>query len=333
MPQRPTTHKVLHRAAIGFVFALAFALVYIHSVQAQPTESAVQAASKMKGQKAEAAKLVKNEPAKPVTVPTAKAAHAQGPEKTAAPVTEAKSLLPLEKAGKLRAIPLSTLNGEKTAPPGPPEKAESKQAKAESSKESAKAGKTQSKESKEATDTKTKGPEKAAKKAKVASQTKQTFRIPRLNNGLVPPPPPIMPGGMDVLGMYGQPVDYLSMKELEGRKKELSARFNELDSTLKDSEKQIKDRQDRAQLFESLYQEGVVSRKELEVAKKEAGDIDRDLQFKQDEFDSVKGSMKAVNDRLAVLKKMEEKQNGGKATGKKIKVSAKQVNKDKKKTR
>ena len=117
---------------------------------------------------------------------------------------------------------------------------------------------------------------------------------------------------MDALGMYGQPVDYLSIKELEGRKKELAARFNELDSIVGDGIRRIRERKEHAELFESLYQEGVVSRKELEAAKREAGDIDRDLKFKQDELESVKISMKAVNNRLAVLKKAEEKLNASK---------------------
>ncbi len=55
-------------------------------------------------------------------------------------------------------------------------------------------------------------------------------------------------------------------------------RFNELDSIVSDGQRQIKERKERAELFESLYQEGVVSRKELEVAKREAGEIDRDFQ-------------------------------------------------------
>jgi multidrug resistance efflux pump len=127
-----------------------------------------------------------------------------------------------------------------------------------------------------------------------------------------------MPIGMDALGMYGAPVDYLSLKELEGRKKELTARFNELNSSVGDGERQIKERKDKAELFESLYQEGVVSRRELEAAKREAGEIDRDLKFKLDEFESVKISMKAVNNRLAMLKKQEEKMNSSKKNSKAV---------------
>ncbi len=100
-------------------------------------------------------------------------------------------------------------------------------------------------------------------------------------------------------------------------------RFNELDSVVSDGQRQIKERKERAELFESLYQEGVVSRKELEIAKREAGDIDRDFKFKQDELDSVKVSMKAVNNRLAVLKKMEAKMNPGKQKTKKSVAASK----------
>lgn len=188
---------------------------------------------------------------------------------------------------KLRAIPESTLNPEKKQP-----QAEQKTAPL-------------------------KKPANAASASTKANKTKKVTVVqPRLNNGLVPPPPPIAPIGMDTLGMFAQPVDYLSMKELEARKKELASRLNELSSIVGDGERQIRERKEHAELFESLYKEGVVSRKELEGAKREAGEIDRDLRFKQDEFESVKASMRAVNNRLAVLKKMEAKLNSNKQKNK-----------------
>lgn len=275
MLQRQTTHKDLHRAALGSVFLLA----YLMAISPLYAENRPHTASATPQAQSGTAKLVKNEPAR---------------------------------GGKLREIPLSTLN---------PEKANSQTAKSPGEKQETKNSKD-AKVSRDPQDTKvdkdTKGKvanpsqTKSAKTTAAAKLKSATAATPRLNNGLVPPPPPIVPIGMDALGMYAQPVDYLSLKELEGRKKELTARFNELDSTVTDGERQIRERKERAELFESLYQEGVVSRKELETAKREAGEINRDLKFKQDELESVKISMKAVNNRLAVLKKMEEKMNAGK---------------------
>jgi len=292
MPQRPSTYKDLHKAAIGLVFVL----VYLFEMPAASAETPSQAASAGVRPKAEQSKLVKKEAVRTVSAPV-KPIVAQAMQIA---VPEVKS--PAAKGGKLREIPLTTLAGEKS-----PAKSEAKtEGKAEvkpADKNSEKnAGKNAEKKA-EAT---------SNKKMPPAKPKRVTAAAPRLNNGLVPPPPPVVPIGMDALGMYGQPVDYLSIKELEGRKKELAARFNELDSIVGDGVRLIRERKEHAELFESLYQEGVVSRKELEAAKREAGDIDRDLKFKQDELESVKLSMKAVNNRLAVLKKAEEKLNASK---------------------
>lgn len=260
MPQRPTTHKDLHRAAIGSVFSLAYMLACgsVHANNPPQTNPAKAPAAASQTQ------LVKNEVTK-----TPVASFASGSSQV--------------KEGKLRAIPQSTLEGGATPSPAKSAKDESIQKPAA---------------------------EKAKEKPKKPAKPAQTVaRQPKLNNGLVPPPPPIMPIGMDALGMFAQPVDYLSLKELEARKKELAARLNELTSIFNDSERQIKERKERAELFDSLYQEGVVSRKELEIAKREAGEIDRDLKFKQDELESVKSSMRAVNNRLYMLKKMDAKLN------------------------
>ncbi len=153
-------------------------------------------------------------------------------------------------------------------------------------------------------------PEKKAPSASKKSAVKPT-RIKRssekiLKNGLIPPPPPIMSGGAGFLGFpFAQPVDYLSLKELEGRKKELSLRLAELESMAKENERQVSERKERANLFKSLYAEGVVSRKELETATREAGDIDRDVRFRVEELESARQSMKAVTNRLDSLKKQE----------------------------
>ncbi|PZM79150.1 MAG: hypothetical protein DKT66_21960 [Candidatus Melainabacteria bacterium] len=310
MPQRPTTHKDLHRAAIG----LAFALVYLLEVQGAGAETTAQAASTGVAPKSQsklvkkepvkaapiAASAAKSEPAKAVSVP---AKHLVSPS-AKPPEPEIKT--PPPKAGKLREIPQSTLNEDQALSAKAEVKTAAKQAVKPDAKQAAKQDTKQvsSSESKAQT-----MPASKTEKKVAVVKPKKTTSSPRLNNGLVPPPPPVMPIGMDALGMYGAPVDYLSLKELEGRKKELTARFNELNSIVGDGERQIKERKEKAELFESLYQEGVVSRRELEAAKREAGEIDRDLKFKLDEFESVKISMKAVNNRLAMLKKQEEKLN------------------------
>ncbi len=332
MPQRPTTHKDLQRAAIGSAFALAYFLAMLDCM----AENTAQTSSAGLPTKSAPVRLVKNEPAKPVSHGPAKGVSApvksisapNGPA-TAVAVPAVKSAP--TKSGKLREIPLSTLTGEKAIPAETNVKAEAKvDSKATAKTDSNPAAKADSESGKKTDASSAKNTSTAPVKKTVTAKAKKSVPVPRLNNGLIPPPPPIVPIGMDVLGMYAQPVDYLSMKDLEARKKELALRFNELDSTVKEGERQIKERKERAELFESLYQEGVVSRKELEIAKREAGDGDRDFKFRQDELESVKVTMKAVNNRLAVLKKMEAKMNVGKPKSKKKAAVSKQTNVDNK---
>lgn len=298
MPQRPTTHKVLHKAVIGSVFVCLCTLL-VQSLPCAWGQSSTAVPSPAASTRSGAPRLVKNDSVKS---------------------TAAASLASPVAKGKLREIPLSTLEGRPpepvakeakpvSTPSSAPKKVESatQKNKATESKDVAKETAKVEDSAKSAGKAAVKTTVKTVKTVTTTTSKKAAKPAARLNNGLVPPPPPIMPIGMDALGMYGAPVDYLSMKELEGRKKELTARFNELDSTVKDGERQINERKERANLFESLYQEGVVSRKELEVAKREAGDIDRDLKFKQDELESVKLSMKAVNNRLDALKKQESR--------------------------
>lgn len=163
---------------------------------------------------------------------------------------------------------------------------------------------------------------KTATKEKKATTSpnriKRSNANPVLRNGLIPPPPPIMLSGPGYLGFpFAQPVDYLSLKELESRKKELSLRLAELESIAKESERQIAERKDRATLFQSLYAEGVVSRKELETATREAGDIDRDVKFRVDELDSTRQSLKAVTNRLDSLKKQDRASKSSSVAAKK----------------
>ena len=159
MPQRPTTHKDLHKAAIGWVFAL----VFLAGMQAAVAETPVRAASASIPVKSDSTKLVKK-------------GSSKGPDPSAA-VPAVKPA-----AGKLREIPLSTLNGENT------------DAKSAQKPETKETKKVESKEAKK-TDEKVSG-----KKAVSPVKTKRATAItPRLNNGLVPPPPPVVPLGMDAL--------------------------------------------------------------------------------------------------------------------------------------
>lgn len=97
---------------------------------------------------------------------------------------------------------------------------------------------------------------------------------------LVPPPPPTTPsilaGPDELAGAYGpmMPIDFMSTADLKKRQKDL-------ESELADSQKELKDKEDshdsvkeKATQFQELYKEGVISRRELETAQKEADTFD-----------------------------------------------------------
>jgi hypothetical protein len=94
---------------------------------------------------------------------------------------------------------------------------------------------------------------------------------------LVPPPPPGQSSLLDWPGIGDMPdsISYLNTEELNLKLEHVRKQINNAKSQVKDSELQYNESKDKAQSFNGLYSEGVISRKELESTKKEVADKER----------------------------------------------------------
>lgn len=112
----------------------------------------------------------------------------------------------------------------------------------------------------------------------------------------------------------GIPVELMSRKDLEDRSKDLSERAAGLKADLEDRERQVEEKKERAVLFETLFKEGVVSRRELENAGKEASLMDKELKVNRDELKDLNKALTAIADRLKKLgEEKQPKVSSGKA--------------------
>lgn len=91
---------------------------------------------------------------------------------------------------------------------------------------------------------------------------------------LVPPPPPTQSTLLDWSGIGGIPdsISYLNADELRIKLEHIRKQINNAKLQVNDNELQFNESKDKVERFNSLYTEGVISRKELESAKKEVAD-------------------------------------------------------------
>jgi len=133
-------------------------------------------------------------------------------------------------------------------------------------------------------------------------------RIPRA--GLVPPPPPETPSMLSGPGYGGglymqqyMPVEMLSPESLKARQKQLTAQLKNAQDQAKDRQSRLGDKGDRAKQFESLYQEGVISRRELETAQDDIKQAHNDFNDAKARVDDLQTALGRVNDKLKALSK------------------------------
>lgn len=163
---------------------------------------------------------------------------------------------------------------------------------------------------KSANDSKGAGTAKTATVVTKKTTVKKTVSKRRSDN-MVPPPPPEMPNILttdpQLMSISGLPLEYLTGEALRERQKDLKAQLLDIREDLALREKHCTDKIQRAQQFESLYQEGVVSRRELETAQMEASDCERDMARVKAKISDLDSLLKRVDERVA-------KQPGNKAS-------------------
>jgi hypothetical protein len=129
--------------------------------------------------------------------------------------------------------------------------------------------------------------------------------------GLVPPPPPETPavlsapdGSSGFYMMQGfMPVETLSPDALRARQKQLTSQLQNVKDILKDRQSRLSDKTDRAKQFDGLYQEGVISRRELEASQEDIKTAKRDFDDAKSRVDDIQMALNRVDEKLKTIAK------------------------------
>jgi hypothetical protein len=147
--------------------------------------------------------------------------------------------------------------------------------------------------------------EEAAQSKKTAGRDKKTVARGKAQirgPHFVPPPPPSTPTMMgdssDFAFYSGMPIEMLSKEALKDRAKEISIQYKDACRELEDHSRQKDEKIQRAQEFEGLYKEGVVSRRELEESQKEAAEVNSDIDRLAFKVKELKGLQDRITRRL-----------------------------------
>lgn len=119
---------------------------------------------------------------------------------------------------------------------------------------------------------------------------------------LVPPPPPETPtifGGMpegdfDSLAS----LEYMSLTAMKERQKQLNVQLLDAKEELKTRQADAEEVKGKASQFENLYTEGVISKHELEVTKREAGEVDAKISRAKMRVDDLQSNIGRLTDHI-----------------------------------
>lgn len=121
---------------------------------------------------------------------------------------------------------------------------------------------------------------------------------------LVPPPPPatpsFLPDQLLDLGEIG-PLEFLSKDDLKFKLENLNKKLAAARADQKDQEELTKEIKGKAERFDSLFAEGVVSKRELETSKKEAERSERDLERTNIKVAEYQKMTETVQERLTKI--------------------------------
>jgi hypothetical protein len=125
---------------------------------------------------------------------------------------------------------------------------------------------------------------------------------------LVPPPPPIViPSGFNMTYPMSTPVEYLSEEQLKTTRQDVVTRLEAAHSDLVEKETHSDELQKRAKLFISLMDEGVVSRRELQTAERDAKQAAQELLTAQETAKHLENELTQIDNQLTRLAKKSTK--------------------------
>ncbi|MFN8554340.1 MAG: hypothetical protein U0103_22925 [Candidatus Obscuribacterales bacterium] len=117
--------------------------------------------------------------------------------------------------------------------------------------------------------------------------------------GLVPPPPPDTPTVFadGIFPGFGVP-DYANPAILAGRRKDIASQLASAKKLLADKEQRSKELKEKATQFEQLFSEGVISRRELESAQKDAVSAATELNDARTQIVAYQNAMTRLDERI-----------------------------------
>jgi len=139
---------------------------------------------------------------------------------------------------------------------------------------------------------------------------------------MIPPPPPHIPllGGHQGEAMefstIGVPLDFMARPDLERMKKRLEDSNQQMSKKAAERTATINECRGRIVQFESLYTEGVVSKKDVKTAKKELQDAEETDNDIDQRLADVKTDLARVGKRLEALERENPKAMAAKKSGK-----------------
>lgn len=101
------------------------------------------------------------------------------------------------------------------------------------------------------------------------------------------------------MGLWGMPVEYMSKEALKDKAKELSIQYKDALAELESKKRVQAESQERADSFDQLFAEGVVSRRELENSKRESQETNQEVARLETKCGELKALLERVNKRLA----------------------------------
>jgi hypothetical protein len=99
------------------------------------------------------------------------------------------------------------------------------------------------------------------------------------------------------------PVETLSPDALRARQKQLTSQLQNVKDILKDRQSRLSDKTDRAKQFDGLYQEGVISRRELEASQEDIKTAQRDFDDAKSRVDDLQMALNRVSEKLKAIAK------------------------------
>lgn len=141
----------------------------------------------------------------------------------------------------------------------------------------------------------------------------------------VPPPPPTVPtlSGLGIQGMgpvilMGENIDYMSAADLRDLKEKTGRAIERSRRDLEDLISSADEKLQRANSFDKLYAEGVISRRELENSKHESNRATEDLSEAKQNLTLLEQKYARIEKRIAALNQAKKPARSGQSRKSKI---------------